>query len=81
MHDGRTALYYNTSILILSPSLFFRRYESERKDSNNNNNNNNNNKTTAIIMEKLKYELEEEKGEIVFRLSIPFILGTYLKSS
>ena len=32
-------------------------------------------------MEKLKYELEEEKGEIVFRLSIPFILGTYLKSS
>ena len=32
-------------------------------------------------MEKLKYELEEEKGEIVFRLSIPFILGTYSKSS
>ena len=67
------ALHCTTILQFLfsPPSLFSRRYESERKDSNNNNNNNNNNnKTTAIIMEKLKYELEEEKGEIVFRLII-----------
>ena len=40
------------------------RYESERKDSNNNNNNNK--KSNNLAMEKLKYDLEEEKAQKSF---------------
>ena len=65
-----TALLHYTSILILPPSLLSRRYESERKDSNNNNNNNNNKCSKNTAMEKLKYELEEEKGEIFLKITI-----------